>query len=588
MKSQILKTKIQVYFSTLLIMLLLSTIFLNSFYWPYQEISRRKIVVAIIVVLGVVVVPILITTISVLYRFVENMIKVVINVIKVIGKNKKKVIFFVIVTLLVLTFSWIITSVVSNYVLGNKYNVRLFYLCVTIIALVFVFSFMWKQAAKQTESVFVIVALILGLFCIGVTPDKVGVSWDDQIHYERTLEISNFLNGIMYKADEKNIEVYVYQNTIGYDRETDYEYVKDMETSYSAKEFVLHEFSEHGVWSVSYIPGAIGIILGRGLGLSYTGVFNMGRFFNLLTYCMLIYFAIKRLKYGKVLVAIVGLIPSTLFMASCYTYDSWVTGFTVLGLAYFFAELQDDTPMKTKNMLIMIGSIVMGCLVKAIYFPILFPLLFIPKNKFKNSGQRMIYYSLVIGGGLFLVGTFLLPMLINGAGTGDVRGGLEVNSTEQIKFILANPLAYLKILLRFLRDYISLPSSSVMLQFYAYAGNGHFYSIISIILIVLAFLDRGENEKNHMLVKGAGVIGCATAVVLATTALYISFTAVASDTVAGMQGRYLIPIIYPMLYSIGAGGTTHKINKNAFVCVPILIIVITFVYNLSSFCVVNY
>lgn len=588
MKSQVVKNKIQVYFLALLLMLALSTIFLNSFYWPYQEISKRKILVAIIVFFGVVVVPILIITINDLYRFVEDVIKVVANVVKDLGKNKKKVMFFVILALLTLAFSWIITSVVSNYILRNEYNVRLFYLCVTIIALVLVFAFMWKQATKKIENVFLIVALTLGLFCIGVTPDKVGVSWDDQIHYERTLEISNFLNGIMYKADEKNIEVYVYLNTMGYDRETDYEYVEDMESSYAAKEFSLHEFSEYGVWSVSYIPGVIGIILGRGLGLSYTGVFNMGRFFNLLTYCMLIYFAIKRLKYGKVLVATVGLIPSTLFMASCYTYDSWVTGFTVLGFAYFFAELQEDSPVQTKNMLIMIGSIVIGCLVKAIYFPILFPLLFIPKNKFKNSRQRKIYYSVIIGGGLFLVGTFLLPMLINGAGTGDVRGGLEVNSTEQIKFILANPLAYAKILVEFLKNYISLGSSAPMLQFYAYAGNGSFYSIVSIMLVVLAFLDRGEREQNYNIIRVTGLIGCIVAIALASTALYISFTAVASETIAGMQGRYLIPTIFPALYAIGSGGITHKYNKNACVCVPMIIIAITFIYNLGSFCVINY
>lgn len=590
MKSLSLKNKKSVYILSLLISFVLMGIFVNSFYWPYEGVSKRKLLEAAIVVFCVVLLPILSVKIDCIYKTIIKCICVLEDNIETIKACKKRMLSFLGSIVVGVGLSGIVTYVVSVLVMKKTYNIRMFYVLVALCFGFAFFCFMWKNAHKKSERIFVVVALIMGMLCIGVTPCRVGVSWDDEIHYARTLELSNAINGIMYVADEKNMIEYgdnIYART-GYDIQTDVAYTEELESLYDAKEWNSHAFSDYSVWSVAYIPSAIGIILGRGLGLSYTGVFNMGRIFNLLTYVCLIYASMKRLKYGKVLVAAVGLIPTTIFMASSYSYDFWVTGFTILGFSYFFAELQEDEPLTNKRLFIMIGALVLGCMPKAIYFPLLFPLLFMPKRKFANKKQRVCYYAAIIGGGLFLVATFMLPILVSGAGTGDLRGGSDVNSTEQIKFILKKPLAYAKILTEFLLHYISLGNAGAMLQRFAYVGEGYFYSTVSLLLAVLAFLDRGEDEKNHLVVKGTSLIGCAVAVVLSTTALYISFTAVASETVAGMQGRYLIPTIYPALYALGLGGNTHKINKNAFVCVPMIAIALTFVLNMVKWCVILY
>lgn len=590
MKKWDIKGKKAVYVLALVSMLVLMAIFTNSFYWPYEEISKRKILVGVIVFVGIVVVPILVVKLRPCYQIVEKGLCNIKRNIENIKKSKKTILGFAGYGFGGIAMSGIITFLVSRYVLQTSYNTRMFYTMLAILGLMLPVIYMWKNAGLNPEKVFVVISLVLGLFCISVTPCRVGVSWDDEIHYARTLEISNALNGIMYQADEKNIIEYadnIYART-GYDKQTDSLYMEELEAIYAEKAWSAHKFTNYNVWSVGYIPSAIGILLGRGLGLSYAGVFNMGRAFNLFMYVWLIYMAIKRVKYCKVLIAAIGLIPTTIFMASSYSYDPWVTGFTILGFSYFFAELQEETPIQNKNILIMVGAIILGCMPKATYFPVLFPLLFLPKKKFKSAKQRKYYYFAIIGAGLFLVATFMLPMLISGPGTGDSRGGSDVNSTEQIKFILQNPLTYAKILLKFELDYISLGNAGPMLQRFAYVGEGYLYSTVGLLLAVLAFLDRGEDEKNHLIVKGTGLVGCIAAVVLSTTALYISFTPVAAGTVAGMQARYLVPTIYPALYSLGNGGTTHKINKNAFVCVPMLLIAITFVCNMFKLCVLHY
>lgn len=587
MKKNGVLSKKKIYSVVLVSMLFLTVIFLNSFYWPYAEISKRKLLVGIIAFILVVIIPVLCAKITILYEDINNIIGKFKIVIERAKHNQKNIIVFLCALVLGIGLSGALTYLISTYILRTEFNVRMLYLILCIFEIVLLMVYAWKTASKKPEKVFFCIAIIVGLFCICATPNKVGISWDDQIHYQRTLSISNFLNGIMYHADEKNINEYVYQH-IGYDRKTDLQYVEDMKNSYEARECNLYGDFSYGVGSVAYIPAAIGIILARGIGLSYIGVFNMGRIFSLLMYTLLIYFAIKRIKYGKILIATVGLLPPTIFMASSYSYDPWVTGFTILGFAYFFAELYEDAPLQNKNIIIMIGSFVIGCLPKAIYFALLFPLLFMPKKKFQSVKQRKRYYFAIVGGGLLLVASFLLPMLITGPGIGDIRGGEDVNSTEQIKYILREPLEYAKILLNFDLEYISMEKSGPMLQFLAYVGQGEFWGIVVLTLFTVSVLDKGNSKNNFILVKTGGVIGCALALALSTTALYISFTAVASETVAGMSGRYLIPLIFPALFSLGMEGTTHKINKNAFVCIPMLIIAVTFIYNISKVCVIGY
>ena len=591
MKIQNWTSKKGIYILTLITMLILMGIFLNSFYWPHQEITKRKILVGAIVLFCVTVVPILTVKLSVLFNFVVKIIESFRNVAKRVKDNKKKVLCFVIAFIGSVILSGIAVYVMCGFFLKTQFNIRLFYTFVATMFLIVSVILLWNDAGRKVERVFVMVALIMGVFSICVTPNRVGIAPDDEIHLARTLEISDFLNGITHGADAKNIRDYannIYSHA-GFDRSTDISYKAELNSVYKAREWQGYGTSGWQIYTIAYIPAALGIILGRGLGMPYVSVFNMGRLFNLLTYILLISLAIRRVKHGKVLVAAVGLIPTTIFLATSYSCDPWITGFTILGLAYFFAELQDDELLQTKNIIIMAGALAVGSLPKAVYFAILFPLLFMPKRKFKNSRQRMFYYLVVIGAAILLMASFLMPMLISGPGVGDVRGGADVNSTEQVKFILENPITYAKILLNFLVGYyLELGNLSVTMQTFAYVGDGFFGGVVISILIVIAFLDRGINEKNQIWAKGATLLGSGAAIVLATTALYVGFTAVASGTVAGMQGRYLIPVIYPILYAVGIGGTTHRINRNIFVCIPILLIALTFIFNMGWLCAFYY
>lgn len=315
----------------------------------------------------------------------------------------------------------------------------------------------------------------------------------------------------------------------------------------------------------------------------------MGKFFNLLCYALLIYFAIRRIRYGKVLLAAFGLLPTNLYMAANYSYDPWVIGWIVLAFAYYFEEIQNpDRPLQWKNVIRMVGFLLLGCMPKAVYCVMALPFLFMPKKKFTSKKMRMCYYLPVIIVGAALLGSFLIPVLANGAGAGDVRGGTGVNADAQLAYIFAHPGEYMGVLARFLKQYLSVGNAQSYLQMYFHFGNGAFVGTTLSILVVTAFLDRQPEETLGFGVRLSTFAAGILAVVACATAMYIAYTSVASAEIGGCQGRYFLPAVFPILMAIAPDRIDNRMNRNVFTMVPLMMLAGTFLYNIYGFCVCLY
>ena len=577
------------YVSLLIVSLVISILLWNSLYWPESGFNLRKISILLILAGFVFFLPFVLVKVPRLNEFVVRQKDKIESLLVNVKEKKKRIAICILEYGFITLLAYFITLFLGRYHYYQAFNLYRFFFSFTVLCLILTIFLLRKVAAVKPEILCVIVLLILGVFFIKVSPSLLGVSWDDEIHYERTLNLANFPNGIMYKADIKIIDEQ-YDNLkthFGYDRVSKENYAEELDEMYERREIEHYSFDQYAVWSIAYIPSAIGIVLGRGLGLSFTNIFMMGKLFNLFTYALLIYLAVKKIHYGKILITVIGLIPTNVFMAASYSYDPWIIGFIILGYAYFFSYLQEEKKISDKEMMISIILITIGCLPKAIYFPLLFPLIFVSKERLRNKEQRKRFIIYVLIAIAFLVITFLLPMLF-GSEMSDVRGGNDVDSTEQIKFILKNPIYYLRVLYGFYKSYLSISSIGYGFQHYAYMGYGMFWGIVTLIVVVVAFLDRDEKKSVNIWIKFSGIIAGIGSIILATTALYISFTGVGANTVAGMHDRYVFPTIFPILYLLGVDGGKHGINKSAFSCVPVFIIALTFLYNVNMLCVSLY
>ena len=115
---------------------------------------------------------------------------------------------------------------------------------------------------------------------------------------------------------------------------------------------------------------------------------------------------------------------------------------------------------------------------------------------------------------------------------------------------MANPLAYTKVLLGsmfgMLKDYLFGGDSFIG---YAYLGfKGWIWTWICLILAFFTalFSDKKETGKpigiKYILLNLLMIFGT-SAIVL--TSMYVSYTAVGADFIAGVQGRYFIPLFLP-------------------------------------------
>ncbi len=567
------------YFTALGVMAVLVILFLNSFVWPADFPLKRIFAVAVIALFLLVAVPFLAVKFSFSNKAISRGIdglKDAFNYFKTAWRDVLRVAFYYAFTAGV--------ALLLNLLLGVAFDMpqskNRAYFLITIGFVLLSAYLLRKLSVKRPEVLFLVIVLLIGTMFIAVSPAIAGVSWDDQIHYDRTLNISNFLNGVMYDSDKEIIDNAHLSSAIRSSDEQYAAYINELERLYEQESYSRLSFNRFGVWSATYFPAALGIMLSRGLGLSWTLTFMMGKFFNLVVYSLVFYYAIKRIKGGKMLIAAIGLIPTSVFMAATYSYDWWIIAFTTLGFSYFFAILQEkEKAPATRDIVTAILAISVGSLAKPLYVVLLFPILFAGKILNLSKKQKRLIVVLVFTCGILLAATFVAPFLITGPYT-DIRAGGDVNGPEQLKFILGNPLRYIGILFGFLKGYLSLEQSASYIEVFAYLGAGTYFVLPLLTIWVMAFVNKGDKKDSLLPICLSGIFAIVMLLMLIPTALYIEFTPVGSNTISGCQQRYLLPILFPAIYLICGTNRQKEPSHTATVQIPMLIMAAVFMENM--------
>lgn len=539
---------------------------------------------------------VLITFIAVLLALnskVDNAFAKLIQQIKKIGfyilKNKNCIWKDIVVVLLfgvgACGIEWLYAKFTESSTLNEFRAIWIF-----VVLLIIYFTCKYrKKIYKYAHIYFFIILMLIGTTQTISTPTVVGISWDDQIHYGGAAYLSWGATGQISNADNALINSCVNGGLPKQEYEEANQIIwksniNDIDSGYRTLVSTTN-YSPTAPY-IAYIPSALALMLGRGLGLSFTANFIFGKWINLLVYAIVLSYSIYILKRGKLVVAAIGLIPTNVFLATAYAYDWWVTCFVILGYSMFASTLQSQKKLGTKRMLLILAIMIIGILPKAIYFPLIFPMMLLNKERYENPKIQRVLVGFAM---VFLVATFILPMITGGAGTGDWRGGSDVNATEQIKFILTEPFEYARILIQFLIEYLSLDASYMYLTFFSYMGQAKYYTICICAIMLACVIDNnnieGGNKGEERRVKAGTLLGTAGSIVLAATALYIDFTPVQYETILGCQHRYIIPVLFPLLFMFSKIkiNVPDKVKENTFAIITVTLgmVCLLGMYNLS-------
>ncbi len=477
---------------------------------------------------------------------------------------------------------------------------RVFYLVAAMAVVAFII-FNRKLVKERIEIVFAILALVFGSFII-VYNGTNQLSWDEHIHYESAYRAS--FGSVVEFTESAYKAVGLVIPTAGSveEKEIVADYLQtwnDFSKADLKGQQRLIEFNKR-----SYIPQSIAMAIARKLNMPFDIAYMMGKFGNLIFYVIMMAIAIRISKIGKMYIALIGLMPTPIFLACSYAYDAFISSLLILGFVMWLNEILDkDSKLKWYNALMMIGFFVVGSWSKPIYMTMMLLLVFLPKNKFDNRFME-IGFKLA---STVLVGVMLYTMVSPPASTaanvysietdiayfGDKRVA-DTSFLGQIEYILKNPLEYTVLLLRSLFktsfDYI-LGTSTWLL--YAYAGRfPAVFAVISALLFAGLSLVQLEEDRKYVLetkwkvLFGIMVFGVASVI---WTGMYVTFTSVGADYINGVQGRYYIPLIMPFMLIFKNNVIKNKLSdelykKMIFGVITFVNLYGTYVFFLKPFC----
>lgn len=446
----------------------------------------------------------------------------------------------------------IIDSVkVSNEFRFSKERFLFFVVAFFIVGFLFLFKNVWTD---KIENIFLVLAFTIGTLFVIVIP-TVKTGWDEDVHFKRAYTspflgeakmddgINEYCNGGAmswpFNIPQSKEEKEEFAGELG----TYADYTNTESSNYRKDKTIGNIVN---MYSVAYITQGIGIKLGQLFKLNFVYVYMMGRWFNLITYIALMYFAIKKLKVGKRILSIIALMPTTMYLATCYSYDAFITGCISIALAYMLNELVDhENKMSVKSMVMFILFMCIGCLSKAVYIPLILIGLLLKKDKFKNKKQARWFRIAVIIGFLVLMSTFVIPSLIPNNNLSDVRGG-NTDAAAQIRLIISQPISYFVIWLKHLtHTFVDFTIGESVFALMGHLNASPFVILISLLMLFVILTDSVDGEvkvynKTQKVVMSIIMLAITG---LIWTALYLSFNEVGIEEIHGVQARYYTPML---------------------------------------------
>ncbi len=445
----------------------------------------------------------------------------------------------------------------SNRFEVNNYRV-LFFLVAFSLLYCLLFE---KKIYKKLEWLFVVYALIFGLLLIFYA-QPVKNSWDEQIHFGNAYSLAFGRNVEWTEAAEltKNGETVTCNTKAEFAELRAYLNEKNDTVVYTEqKESLIPAYS-----SLAYIPQAIFINIASILKTSFSVLYALGKIGNLLIYILVMFWAIKLAKRKKLFLIFVALMPTPLFLAASYTYDTIVFSFITLACVLWANELYNES-INIRKIIGMVLLFAIGCFSKAVYIPMILIMLILPIASTKKKKDKIIVWTMILCITCLVMLTFVLPTLTSTmAGDlsfgGDSRGG-ATSVVGQLVSMVKHPMASIKLMVKSIFELdnfrnLGYPEADNYffgnLMFLNFANLGILTDKWSCVIIVLAGMllltpdqqnIRYERKLSIMdkIIIAIAVIGTIGFIWLA---LYLSFTPVGETHISGVQARYYLPLLY--------------------------------------------
>ena len=334
---------------------------------------------------------------------------------------------------------------------------------------------------------------------------------------------------------------------------------------------------------------ALGIVLGRMLGLNAFWVYSLGMVFNLLYGALLIIFAVRITPIGKKVFMAVALLPMTLHLLGSHSYDVGTLGLAFLLTAFLLRAIHREEGIGLKELLC-IG--ITGCLLapcKTVYSLIILLAALIPSARFSSKGKAIAIKLVLIVLPFAVIALLQLPGILTMLGITQTAseaavvmdGDVVVVPTYMPGDLLSDPGFAASLFLNtfFVKGweylYTFVGSALGWLQ-----GNLLAPDYVTFMLLALVGLSVLRSPEDRAVLTPWARVFLVVVFAIATFAIMLALcldhTPNTSAVIEGVQGRYFLPFA-PMIL-LALRGRAFTVNRPMSFALIISFIAINMTY----------
>ena len=321
---------------------------------------------------------------------------------------------------------------------------------------------------------------------------------------------------------------------------------------------------------VVYIPQALGITLARVLHLNALFTVNLGRFFNLLTYTLIIYAALMITPVGRELMMAVGALPITIELSASFSYDAMLIALCWLYTALVLRTAYDEKPVSGRRMLTLAAVIGILAPCKMVYSILILLLLMIPAERFKSKGQMLLCWGIcaaAVALGMYLVNSQVIASYASAEESTLVWAGEE---GWTLRRCLHEPVRMARMFYDTLMRQGNYYFTTLLGGYLGNADPGLdvpfvYLLIMAACLFMLALKREGEDAQSSCTPRTKLIIAvvCLLLICMLLGSMLIGWTPLSSGVILGVHGRYLLPVLPLMLLLIGNDTVVVKKDMSA-------------------------
>lgn len=412
----------------------------------------------------------------------------------------------------------------------------------------------------KIENVFLISGLCLGLaYMFLMTPYS---GYDEPAHIDTAYRYSNDMmfkghsteNGGYLRRGEDSVSGLTYGKTTITQYRTVFDKFFDISDDNELIEVKGRDVSQA---AYVYFPSALAITIARILHLGQIPTLYLGRFFNLASFLLIVYLAIKKIPIGKTTMFIVALLPMTLHQAASFSYDSIINGLSFLYIAYCLYFAYSEKEKSKKDIIILFLAAVLLAPLKMIYVLLCALALIIPKKKF-NSNKK--YYKILIGLIISVLASYLIFNLIDAlriVNDTDSKSAFADVPAYSFGDIINYPKIFIKLFITNLKvctiNFIYLAITGLYL-----IDINPIYTIGFIILLILSSFRIDEEKQYITKIQKIIMFMIFMGIFFAIHVVGFTWTKKGASIIEGVQGRYMIPVLPLMFFMLRNSTLTYK------------------------------